>query len=423
MSFAEAFRVAWGAMMTHKLRALLTMLGIIIGVGAVVGLLAIGDGYRAWIDAEFDTLGVGAFYVNPQVDDADEDDTTTVQPRLTAQDAAAIMQPGRAPAVEMVVVELSRDGIVSAGGERFIYGVKGVTPNYFTIGEQELGDGRYFDESEEASGARVVVLGERVAEALFGGIDGAVGQRITVNGVPFEVVGVSTAKQSQVAGAVGRFGSVAEQVYMPYSTARNRLYRNEVSTRVDVSSLTVRARDPQQIDEAIRQVTEVLRAEHRLTYQPNDFTVTNPAQLADQFRTVTVGLSAFLGVIGGISLLVGGIGIMNIMLVSVAQRTKEIGLRKAVGAKQRDIMWQFLIEAVVLCLLGGLLGIALGYLLSFGGSFLLYLLSQDPSVRANVSLFSILLPTGISAAVGIFFGLFPALRAARLDPIRALRNE
>jgi putative ABC transport system permease protein len=210
---------------------------------------------------------------------------------------------------------------------------------------------------------------------------------------------------------------------MPYSTARNRLYRNDVTSDIDVSTLTVRARDTEAVDEAIRQVTQVLREEHRLTYQPNDFSITNPSQLAAQFRTITVGFSAFLGTIGGISLLVGGIGIMNIMLVSVAQRTKEIGLRKAVGAKQRDIMWQFLIEAVVLCLLGGLLGIALGYLLSFGGNFLLFLLSQDPTVRASVSPFSIILATSISAGVGIFFGLFPALRAARLDPIRALRNE
>jgi putative ABC transport system permease protein len=192
---------------------------------------------------------------------------------------------------------------------------------------------------------------------------------------------------------------------------------------VDVSTWTVKVRDPSQIAEGIRQVAEVLREEHRLTYQGNDFSITDPAQLSAQFRTITVGFTAFLGTIGGISLLVGGIGIMNIMLVSVAQRTKEIGLRKAVGARQRDIMWQFLIEAVVLCLVGGLLGIGLGYLLSFGGSALLYSLSQDPTVRANVTMFSILLATSISAGVGIFFGLFPALRAARLDPIRALRNE
>jgi putative ABC transport system permease protein len=408
-------------MLTNKLRALLTMLGIIIGVGAVVGMLAIGDGYAQWIDAEFNRLGVGTFYVSPEVDDPEENES--LRPRLTAADAAAVLQPGRAPAVESVVIELNRNGVVNAGGERFLFGIKGVTPSYFAVGDQELGDGRYFSEEEEAASARVAVIGRIVAETLFGSMDGAVGRRISVNGVPFEVIGVSVTKQNQAAGALGRFGDPGEQIYMPYSTARDRLFRNQVNQRVDVSTWTVKVRDASLVAEGIRQVTQVLREEHRLTYQGNDFRITDPAQLSAQFRTITVGFTAFLGTIGGISLLVGGIGIMNIMLVSVAQRTKEIGLRKAVGARQRDIMWQFLIEALVLCLVGGLLGIGLGYLLSFGGSALLYSLSQDPSVRAQVTLFSILLATSISAGIGIFFGLFPALRAARLDPIRALRNE
>ncbi|HMQ33768.1 MAG TPA: ABC transporter permease, partial [Chloroflexaceae bacterium] len=340
MSLLESFRIAWGAMLTHKLRALLTMLGIIIGVGAVVGLLAIGDGYAKWIDAEFDKLGIGTLYVNPEVDSDDENET--LQPRLTASDAAALAAPGRAPLVDFVVIELSRNGVASAGGERFLFGIKGVTPTYFAVGDHALGDGRYFSEEEERSGARVAVIGRTVAETLFGGIEGAVGRRVSVNGVPFEVVGVAVTRQSQAAGAVGRFGDPGEQIYMPYSTARNRLFRNEVDQRVDISTMTVKVRDPARLDEAIGQISAVLREEHRLTYQPNDFTITNPQQLAAQFRTVTVGFSAFLGTIGGISLLVGGIGIMNIMLVSVAQRTREIDLRKAVGARRRDIMWQFL---------------------------------------------------------------------------------
>jgi putative ABC transport system permease protein len=421
MSIIEAFRVAWQAMLTHKLRSLLTMLGIIIGVGAVVGMLAIGDGYQLFIEREFNKLGVGVFYVNPSVDSENTDEA--LRPQLRSEDAAAIMLPGAAPAVEFVALELNRNGAVSAGGERFRFGVKGVTPNFFLIGDTSLGDGRYFDETEEAASARVAVIGDNVARTLFGDLYSAVGQRISLNGVQFEVVGVSTTKENGLAGAFGQFSSPSEQVYVPYRTARDRLFRNDGSSRVDVSSMTVKARSVPEIDEAIRQVTAVLRQEHRLSYQGNDFQVTNPQQASEQFKQITTGFSAFLGTIGGISLLVGGIGIMNIMLVSVAQRTKEIGLRKAVGARSRDIMWQFLIEAVVLCLAGGALGIGLGYLFSFGGTAVLYNLSQDPTVRASVSLFSVVLATSISAGIGIFFGLFPAMRAARLDPIRALRNE
>jgi putative ABC transport system permease protein len=421
MNLAESVRIAWQAMMTQKLRALLTMLGIIIGVGAVVGMLAIGNSYARYIENEFNKLGVGVFYVNPTVDSLDTDET--LKPRLLAADAEAIMQPGAAPAVEYVVLELTRSGTVSAGAERYRFGVKGVTTTYFQVGDQELGDGRYFDDSEDRAGARVAVIGDRVATTLFGDIGSAVGNRISINGVQFEVVGVSTTKQNQAAGVLGEFGDPAEQIFVPYLAARNRLYRNEISQEVDVSSMSVRVRDPQLMDEGIRQVTAVLRQEHRLTYQNNDFSITNPEQILSQFNTITAGFSVFLGVIGGISLLVGGIGIMNIMLVSVAQRTREIGLRKAVGARRSDILMQFLIEAVVLCLVGGALGVGLGYLFSFGGSYLLVLLLQDPTAQATVSMSSIILATSISAAIGIFFGLFPAMRASRLDPIKALRNE
>jgi putative ABC transport system permease protein len=421
MNITESIRIAWQAMMTHKLRALLTMLGIIIGVGAVVGMLAIGTSYARYIENEFNKLGVGVFYINPTVDSQDSDET--LKPRLTASDAEAIMQPGAAPLVEYVVLELTRSATASAGAERYRFGVKGVTTTFFAVGDQELGDGRYFDKSEEQAGARVAVIGDKVATTLFGDLAGAVGQRINVNGVQFEVVGVSTTKENQAAGVLGEFGDPAEQIFVPYLAARNRLYRNEVTQEVDVSSMTVRIRDPNQIDEAIRQVTAVLRQEHRLTYQNNDFSITNPEQVLTQFNTITTGFSMFLGTIGGISLLVGGIGIMNIMLVSVAQRTREIGLRKAVGARPRDILMQFLIEAIVLCLVGGAIGVGLGYLFAIAGSFVLVLLLQDPTAQATVSLSSIILATSISAFIGIFFGLFPAMRAARLEPIKALRNE
>ncbi|NTV63481.1 MAG: ABC transporter permease, partial [Oscillochloris sp.] len=289
MSILEAFRVAWQAMLTHKLRSLLTMLGIIIGVGAVVGMLAIGDGYQLFIEREFNKIGVGVFYVNPQVDSRNTDET--LRPQLRADDADAIMRPGAASAVELVALELNRSGTVSAGGERYLFGVKGVTPNFFHIGDTSLGAGRYFSVAEDAANARVAVLGDGVAKTLFGDIYSAVGQRISLNGVQFDVIGVSTTKQSGIAGAVGRFSSPSEQVYVPYRTARDRLFRNDVGSRIDVSSMTVRARSVPEIEEAIRQVTAVLRDEHRLTYQSNDFRVTNPQQASDQLKQITAGFS------------------------------------------------------------------------------------------------------------------------------------
>jgi putative ABC transport system permease protein len=418
MSIIEAIRVAWTSLMTHKGRALLTMLGIIIGVGAVVGMLAIGNGLSQWFRSEFTKLGVGVFYINPQVDSAATD--TQQAPQLTAEDAAAIMQPGAVPSVSAVVIEYDGNGVISAGGDRYMFPVKGVTPNFFTVTDNTLGPGRFYSAAEEETRARVAVIGKEVATTLFGSIEGAVGRRITINGVSFNVVGVLTTEASAFTGG---FNGPSQMVYVPYQTARARLFRNQLTARVDVSQLTVQARTPEQVNDAIRQTTELLRQRHRLTYQPNDFRVINLEQQAEQAQTALVGLNAFLIVIAGISLLVGGIGIMNIMLVSVAQRTREIGLRKAVGARNHDILVQFLIEAVVLCLTGGALGVAIGYLLSFAGTYVLQNVFRAADSQATVTLGSIMLATAVSTAVGLCFGFFPALRAARLRPIQALRTE
>ncbi len=421
MNIFEAFRVALTALRSNKLRAVLTMLGIIIGVGSVVGMLAIGNGFAQFLDLQFASLGSGSFYVYPGAFTRKINDTPPT--RLTAADAEAILQPGAAPAVEAVAIIYSSnlsgaDIMVSAGRVRGTYAVSGVTPSYFAIGDNDLGAGRFYTDEDERNGARVALIGKRIAEKLFGSMAGAVGQRITLNGVSFEVVGVLSNDSS-----FGPNPNPAEWVFVPYQTSRNRLFRNRMNAQVDVTQITVKARRADQMDEAIEQVTGLLRQRHRLTYQNNGFTIINPEQIAAVFNTIIGGFSAFLSIIGGISLLVGGIGIMNIMLVSVTERTREIGLRKAVGARRWDILVQFLTEAIVLCLVGGALGVGFGFLLSFGGTFLLENVFEAEGARATVTLGSIMLATAVSAAVGICFGFFPALQASRLNPIEALRYE
>jgi putative ABC transport system permease protein len=417
MNLFESIRVALVALRTNKLRSLLTMLGIIIGVGAVIGMLAIGNGFQQYLDSQFDQLGIGSFYIFAGTDSKKISDQQP--PQLTYADAEALMQPGAIPTIDGVAAQLGRNAQVGAGGKPFSYQVSGVTPSFFVILPKELAAGRFYSDAEERDSARVVLLGGKVAEKLFGSRPAAIGQRITINGVGFEVVGVLNTKRGFGVG-----GDPDQTVYVPYSTARDRLFRNEIeSGKVDVDFLLLKARDRNQVEAAIGQVSTLLRARHRLTYQNSDFTMLNPQAFADQVGAIIGGFSAFLGIVGGIALLVGGIGIMNIMLVSVTERTREIGLRKAVGARPRDIMFQFLVEAVVLCLAGGAIGLGLGYLLSFAGTAVLVGLFQAEGARATVTTGAVLLATGVASAVGICFGFFPALYAARLDPITALRAE
>ena len=415
MNLLESLRVALIALRTNKLRSLLTMLGIIIGVGAVIGMLAIGNGFRQYLDSQFDQLGIGSFYVF--AGSTDRKVSAQQEPQLSAADAQALIDAG-AVADGAVAAQLTRSAQVSAGGRQYSYSINGVTPSYFSILPKDLGAGRLYTAAEERESVRVAVLGGEVAKKLFGSPNDGIGQRITINGVGFEVVGVLDAKRG-----FGIGGDPGQAVFVPYSAARDRLFRNQVLSKVDVDFLVIKASGRDQIDATIRKVTEVLRARHRLTYQNNDFTVLNPQQIADQVGGIINGFSAFLGLVGGISLLVGGIGIMNIMLVSVTERTREIGLRKAVGARRRDIMLQFLIEAIVLCLFGGAIGIGLGYLFSLGGTFVLLNVFQAEGARATVTLGAIILATTVASLIGIMFGFFPALQAARLSPITALRSE
>jgi len=357
-------------------------------------------------------------YITPATNSEESDQP--IEPRLTAADAAALSVPGAAPAIARVAVEYNGSGIVSAGGERFSYDINGVTPEFFVINAHDLSSGRFFTADEERNQARVAVIGKDVATELYGSMPAALGQRIMVEGVAFDVIGIVSTRPNQASNG---FSDPAKSLYLPYQSARSRLFRNQMSPQVDVSKITVQAVSAAEATNALRQATILLRERHRLTYQNNDFSAESLEQTAEQAQRSIAGFSAFLLVIGGISLVVGGIGIMNIMLVSVTQRTREIGLRKAVGARRRDILLQFLIEALVLSLVGGAIGVGLGYLLSFAGTFVMRAVFLAEGTSAIVTLDSVLLATGVAAAIGIIFGLFPAIQASRLQPVRALRSE
>jgi putative ABC transport system permease protein len=360
---------------------------------------------------------VGVFYLFPAIDSNKVDKTG--DPRLTAADADALLASGRAPAVRAVAVELGGQVVASAGGDRYRLDLKGVSPGYFDIRRPKLGVGRLFTPEEATQQARVAVIGYKAAELLFGNTRAAMGRRIMIEGVAFEVIGVTTDK----AGTFTSDGTdPGKRIFVPYRAATSRLFRSQVSPKVDVSQVMVQATSRDQVGAALSQVTALLRERHRLSYQRNDFSVLNLEQISNQTGAITRGFNLFLGSIAGISLLVGGIGIMNIMLVSVTERTREIGLRKAVGARRADILLQFLVEAVVLSLIGCAIGVGIGYALAPLGTLALGSLGGG-ATTVTVPPGAVALATSVSILIGVGFGLFPAVRASRLNPIQALRSE
>jgi putative ABC transport system permease protein len=332
---------------------------------------------------------------------------------LTTGDADALRDSYAAPSVAAVAPALQGDTTVSFNGEQSSPQLFGVTPEYFQVRNLHVAEGEQITEEHILGRASVALLGPEVATKLFGHSDGVTGETIRVDGQPFRIIGVLESKGG------GAFGSEDNQVLVPFSTAQARLIHRSTSDRVDI--IFVQAASGDQVKQATDEISQILRQRHRTPVGADDFTVFSQQDLLTTFQSITGILTIFLGGIAGISLLVGGIGIMNIMLVSVTERTREIGLRKALGARRRDILIQFLTESSLLSLIGGLIGILLGWLISvFVGRIAA---ASGTAFTPIVGFDAVALATLFSAAVGLFFGIYPANRAAGLEPVEALRYE
>lgn len=411
MGLWESFRIALIGLVSNRLRSALTILGMTIGVGAVIGLVSLGRGVEAYVASEFGALGSNLLVINSARPTSPT--RTRVEP-LTTVEALALANPSVAPSIARVGAEYRVLALVSSNsGNAANLTVRGATTNFADIQTWPLLKGAFISQTDVDEAARVAVLGVDAVERLFGDKNyDPVGDSIRINDRVFTVIGV----MSELDAA---FSNDDESVIVPITTAQTRL--DNVRTRdggYRLSRIYIQTVSEEAIESARREIARYLDQAHNIVFDgEQDYSISNQGDLLNFFRILTGILTIFLSLIAGISLLVAGIGVMNIMLVTVTERTKEIGLRKAVGARYRDILSQFLVEAVFLTLIGGVFGIIVGYLAGQLAALLV------PELSITMTLDVILLATVVSSAVGILFGLYPANRAARMKPIDALRFE
>jgi putative ABC transport system permease protein len=412
VNLGEVIRVALDSLAANKTRALLTMLGVIIGVASVVSLLSLGAGAQSAITGEIQNIGTNLIFVVPgSVNSGARMSSMTAAQNLSTEDVAAIENLGLP--LNGIAPQFTGSASVVAPAADKLATISGTTPSYFEMQDMHTSSGSLFDVAQNRAGAAVAVLGADLAKDMFGSGE-AVGQTVRIKDQTLRVVGVLASKGG------GGAGSVDGELFAPINFVQQRLFgaRTPDGNAYRVANIILSARNSEDITAIEDRITLLLRERHHLKLDGSgdDFTIMNQASFLSTLNRITSLLTTFLAAIAAISLLVGGIGIMNIMLVSVTERTREIGLRKAVGARGRDILLQFIVEAVVISLLGGLLGLAFGVLVAG-------LVTVTGIMTAVVSAGSVILALGFSTAVGLFFGIYPARRAAQLNPIDALRYE
>ncbi len=408
INIPSTIRISFRALRVNKMRSGLTMLGMIIGVGAVIAMLAVGTGARQKISEQIASIGSNLLMVLPGASTAGGIRMGSgTQPTLTLADAEAVER--ECPSVQAVAPILGGTAQVVYGNQNWSTGVTGTSPNMLVVRDWTLSAGRPFTEDDVKSATKVCLIGQTIVDNLFGSID-PIGQVVRIKKIPFTVVGVLEAKGQSPNGQ-----DQDDTIFIPVTTAQKKLFGTAFPGMIRL--MTVKARSTEELSIAEQEITELLRQRHKIgPRQENDFTVRNLTQMLQTAEQSTKVMTILLGAIASVSLIVGGIGIMNIMLVSVTERTREIGIRMAVGAKTWDIRLQFIIEALTLSMIGGIIGIIIGITVS-------NVLANLAGWSIVVSVFSILLSFGFSGLVGIFFGFYPAYRASLLDPIEALRYE